>query len=212
MSSQLTGCWQNFVTWPCTQFTTCSFLFPRGQQKEVSPSLSDFCHQPEETALKGLMEEIRPTVIICILKSPDWHFNYILQSTQIIELPGGGNVVEGDRNMFEFHLPQWARDPVKGYEPLLRQQGLRLGKTSCQVISQAYSADGIFLPAKNKGLVLISWKILQCCSRSSLSLFTLLREFTSSLRNVGACCCQVPPGFLGFPRGRSRGPQTPPHT
>lgn len=34
-------------------------------------------------------------------------------------------MVEVDRNIFEFHLPQWAGDPVKGYEPLLRQQGLR---------------------------------------------------------------------------------------
>lgn len=92
--------------------------------------------------------------------------------------------MEGDRNMFEFHLPQWARDPVKGCEPLLRQQGLRLCKTSYQYISQAYSADGIFLPAKNKGPVPISWKILQCCSRSSLSLFTLLCEFTSCFRNL----------------------------
>lgn len=114
--------------------------------------------------------------------------------------------------MFEFHLSQWARDPVKGYEPLLRQQGLRLGKTSYQYMSQAYSADGIFLPAKNKGLVPISWKILQCCSRASLYLFTLLCEFTSGLRNLGAGCCQVPPGVWGFPPGRSRGPQTPPHT
>lgn len=107
-------------------------------------------------------------------------------------MPGGGIVAEVEEHIFEFCLPQWARDPVEGCEPLLRQQGLRLDETAYQDILQACSADGTFLPAKNEGLVPVSWKILQCCPHSALSSFTLLCEFTSCLRNLS--CCLLLPG------------------
>ena len=44
----------------------------------------------------------------------------------VIESSGSGNLAEVDGGIFEFCLPQWARDPMKGCESPLQQQGLKM--------------------------------------------------------------------------------------